>query len=82
MKKNEKNKNEKYIVVRVYGNSITVIDVFDNDNDAHGRLVYEGRRNTAGTIATYYGSIVNGQVKGEVIEIYNPWLYNLMHRKK
>ena len=82
MKKNEKNKNEKYIVVRVHGNSITVIDVFDNDNDAHGRLVYEGRRNTAGTIATYYGSIINGQVKGEVTEIYNLWLYNLMHRKK
>lgn len=82
MKKNEKNKNEKYIVVRVYSNSITVIEVFDNDNDAHGRLVAEGRRNTAGTIATYYGSIINGQVKGEVEEIYNPWLYNLMHRKK
>lgn len=82
MKKNKKNENEKYIVVRVHVNSITVIDVFDNDNDAHGRLVYEGRRNTAGTIATYYGSIINGQVKGEVIEIYNSWLYNLMHRKK
>ena len=71
MKKKE-NKNEKHIVVRVYVNSITVIEVFDNGNDAHGRLVYEGRRNTAGTIATYYGSIINGQVKGEVIEIYNP----------
>lgn len=82
MKKNKKNENEKYIVVRVHVNSITVIDVFDNDNDAHGRLVYEGRRNTAGTIATYYGSILNGQVKGEVTEIYNPWLYNLMHKKK
>ena len=78
----KKNENEKYIVVRVRGNSITVIDTFDNSEDAHGRLVYEGRRNTAGTIATYYGSIINGQVKGEVIEIYNPWLYNLMHRKK
>lgn len=82
MKKNKKNENEKYIVVRVHVNSITVIDVFDNDNDAHGRLVYEGRRNKAGTIATYYGSIINGQVKGEVIEIYNTWLYNLMHGKK
>ena len=63
----KKNKNEKYIVVRVHVNSITVIETFDNDEDAHGRLVYEGRRNTAGTIATYYGSIVNGQVKGEAI---------------
>ena len=81
MKKNKKNENEKYIVVRVHVNSITIIDIFDNDNDAHGRLVYEGRRNTAGTIATYYGSIINGQVKGEVEEIYNPWLYNLMHKK-
>ncbi len=81
MKKSEKNENEKYIVVRVHGNSITVIDTFDNSEDAHRRLVAEGRRNKAGTIATYYGSVLNGQVKGEVIEIYNPWLYNLMHKK-